>query len=210
MKQRHLHVEVTAESLDAAVEKALAQLNCTRAEVDVEVLQVHSSGLLGLFFKRPARVCVKLHDRGVIARQLTCRLLLLSALVADVELVSSGNQIELNLVTQDPSRLIGRQGQTLDALQTLVATMTDRLTTDRSPILLDVDGYRGRRRVFLNRLAHRMVRGVRQSGEPATTPPLVLNDRRVLHELFKQETDLESHSKKHEGGRKIIILQLRG
>ena len=210
MKQRHLHVEVTAESLDAAVEKALAQLNCTRAEVDVEVLQVHSSGLLGLFFKRPARVCVKLHDRGVIARQLTCRLLLLSALVADVELVSSGNQIELNLVTQDPSRLIGRQGQTLDALQTLVATMTDRLTTDRSPILLDVDGYRGRRRVFLNRLAHRMVRGVRQSGEPATTPPLVLNDRRVLHELFKQETDLEAHSKKHEGGRKIIILQLRG
>lgn len=210
MKQRHLHVEVAAESLDAAVEKALAQLSCTRAEVDVEVLQVHSSGLLGLFFKRPARVCVRLHDRGVIARQLTCRLLQLSALVADVELVSSGDQVELNLVTQDPSRLIGRHGQTLDALQTLVGTMTDRLTTDRTPILFDVDGYRGRRRVFLARLSHRLSRKVRQSGKPATTPPLVLNDRRILHELFKQESDLESHSKKHEDGRKIIILQLRG
>ncbi len=210
MKQRHLHVEVAAESLDVAVEKALVQLNCTRAEVDVEVLEVHSSGLLGVFFKRPARVCVKLHDRGVIARQLTCRLLQLSALVADVELVSSGDQVELNLVTQDPSRLIGRHGQTLDALQTLVGTMTDRLTTDRTPILFDVDGYRWRRRVFLARLSHRLSRKVRQSGKPATTPPLVLNDRRILHELFKQESDLESHSKKHEDGRKIIILQLRG
>jgi spoIIIJ-associated protein len=210
MKQQHLHVEVAAESLDAAVEEALGQLDCSRAEVDVEVLQVHSSGLLGLFFKRPARVCVKLHDRGVIARQLTRQLLQLSALVADVELVSSDNQVALNLVTQGPSRLIGHHGQTLDALQTLVGTMTDRLTTDRTPILLDVDGYRERRRGFLARLARRLSRKVRQTGKSATTPPLVLSDRRVLHELFKQEQGLESHSKVHEGGRKIIILQPRG
>ena len=210
MKQWLLHVEVAAESLDAAVEKALAQLNCTRAEVDIEVLQVHSSGLLGLFFRRPARVCVRLHDRGVIARQLTRQLLQLSALVADVELVSSCSQVELNLVTQDPNRLIGRHGQTLEALQTLVGTMTDRLTTGRTPILLDVDGYRGRRRTFLSRLARRLIRRVRQSGKSATTPPLVLTDRRILHELFKQEPGFESHSKKHEGDRKIIILQLRG
>jgi spoIIIJ-associated protein len=210
MKQQHLHVEVAAESLDAAVEEALGQLDCSRAEVDVEVLQVHSSGLLGLFFKRPARVCVKLHDRGVIARQLTRQLLQLSALVADVELVSSDNQVALNLVTQGPSRLIGHHGQTLDALQTLVGTMTDRLTTDRTPVLLDVDGYRERRRGFLARLARRLSRKVRQTGKSATTPPLVLSDRRVLHELFKQEQGLESYSKVHEGGRKIIILQPRG
>lgn len=210
MKQRHLHVEVEAESLDIAVAKALMQLGCTRAEVDVEVLEVPSSGLFGVFLTRPARVSVKLHDRGVIARQLTCRLLQLSALVADVERVSSGNQIGLNLVTQDPGRLIGHHGQTLDALQTLTGTMTDRLTTDRTPILLDVDGYRERRRSFLTRLARRLSRKVRESGKPATTPPLVLSDRRILHELFKQEPGLESHSKNHEGGRKIIILQPRG
>ncbi len=210
MKQRHLHVEVEAENLDIAVAKALMQLGCTRAEVDIEVLEVPSSGLFGVFLKRPARVSVKLHDRGVIARQLTCRLLQLSALVADVERVSSGNQIGLNLVTQDPGRLIGHHGQTLDALQTLTGTMTDRLTTDRTPILLDVDGYRERRRGFLLRLARRLSRKVRESGKPATTPPLVLSDRRILHELFKQEPGLESHSKNHEGGRKIIILQPRG
>ena len=209
MMQQYLHVEVAAESLDAAVEKALTQLMCTRAEADVEVLQVHSSGLFGLFGKRPAKVLVKLHDRGAIARQLTAKLLLLSNLSADIEIVTSNNQIELLLSSDDTSRLIGRHGQTLDALQTLVGTMTDRVTTDRTPLLLDVDGYRGRRLDYLQRLAEKLIRKVRQSNKPAATPPLIISERRILHELFKQEEGLESHSKNHEGGRKTIVLQLR-
>jgi spoIIIJ-associated protein len=210
MNQQYLHVEVAAKNLDAAVEQALAQLNCTRAEADIEVLQEHSSGLFGLFGQRPAQVRVVLHDRGVIARQLTARLLHLSGLDATVLLVSASNQIELLLTAQDPSLVIGRHGQTLDALQGLVATMTDRLTTDRRPILLDVDGYRGRRFAFLSRLAHRLSQKVHQSGKPASTPPLVLSERRILHKLFKQEPELESHSKNHDDGRKTIILRSRG
>lgn len=210
MKQQHLHVEVAAENLDAAVEKALSQLSCTRADADIEVLQVHSPGFLGKFGKCPARVRVKLHDRGAIARQVACRLLQLSDLDADIELTSSTNQIELKLAAQDPSLLIGRHGQTLDALQTLVGMITDRLTTDRTPIFFDVGGYRGRRQVFLGRLARSLSQKVRQSGKPASSPPLVLSDRRILHELFKQEAEFESYSKNHEGGRKVIILQLRG
>ena len=210
MKQQSLHVEFTANSLDKAVEQALAQLDCTRAEADVEVLQVHSSGLLGIFGKRPARVRVKLHDRGAIARQFAGQLLHLSGLDARIEVVSSSNQIELLLTAEDPSLLIGRHGQTLDALQSLVGTMTDRLTTDRTPVCLNVDGYLERRRDFLNRLARRLTQQVRDSSKPASTPPLVLSERRFLHDLFKQEPDLESSSKNHEGGRKIIVLQPRG
>ena len=210
MKQPSLQVEVAAKNLDAAVEGALAQLNCTRADTDIEVLQVDSPGFLGLFGRRLARVRVTLHDRGIIARHFTFQVLRLSQLEADVELVSSHDQIELNLKAQDPSRLIGRHGQTLDALQTLVGAMTDRLTTERSPILLDVDGYRSRRHDFLKRLAHRLSHKVRRSGKPASTPPLVLSERRILHELFKRESDLESRSKNHENGRKAIIVQTRG
>lgn len=209
MKKQSLHVDVADKNLDLAVEQALAELGCTRAEADVEVLQVHSSGFLGLFGKRPAKVRVRLHDRGVIARQITNRLLILSGLQADIKIVTCSERVDLLLVSDEPSRLIGRHGQTLDALQTLVGTMTDRLTTDRTPLQIDVDGYRERRHEFLSRLAQRMIRKVRQTGKPASTPPLILNERRVLHELFKQETDLESSSKNHEGGRKTILLKRR-
>lgn len=210
MSQQCLHVEVEAATLDAAVEEALTRLGCTRAEVDVEVLQVHTNGVLGLFGKKPARVSVKLHDRGLIARQFTKQLLALSCLEAKVGVAPSSHAIEIHLHSDDPSRVIGRHGQALDALQTLVVTMTDRVTTDRTEIILDVDGYRLRRQDFLKNLARRLSRKVRQSGKPATSPPLPLNERRTLHELLKRESGLETHSKKHDGGRKVVILQKRG
>ena len=210
MIQQCLHVEVEAENLDAAVEEALSRLGCTRAEVDIEVLQVHSKGVLGLFGKQPARVSVKLHDRGVIAKQFTRQLLSLSGLEASVDVTTSSHTIEVHLKSNDPSRVIGRHGQALDAMQTLVVTMTDRVTTDRTEILLDVDGYRHRRRDFLQKLARRLSRKVRQSGKPATSPPLPLYERRTLHELLKSEPGLETHSKNHDGGRKVVILQKRG
>lgn len=209
MNQGLLQVEVAADNLDAAVESALEQLNCSRAEADIEVQQLHSTGVLGLFGKRPARVRVKLHDRGVIARQVASRLLSLSGLDAEVRLVPSSERIDLVLSNEKPSHLIGRHGQTLDALQTLVSSMTDRLTTDRTKITLDVDGYRERRQKFLQDLARRMSRKVRQAGKPAASPPLNLNERRLLHELFKRESGLVAHSKNHDGGRKIVVLQSR-
>ena len=209
MKLDHLHLEVTAENLDTAVENALSQLKCTRAEADVEVLQVASPGFLGLFGKRQARVRVMLHDRGAIARQFTDGLLRLSGLEAEIEVVASPKQIQLLLSSDASSLLIGRHGQMLDAMQGLVGTMTDRQTTDRTPIVLDVDGYRARRYEFLTRLADKLSRKVRETGKPATTPPLALGERRILYERFKLEVDLEATSRNHEGGRKVMVLKSR-
>ncbi len=209
MKLDHLHLEVTAENLDTAVENALSQLKCTRAEADVEVLQAASSGFLGLFGKRQAKVRVKLHDRGAIARQFTDGLLRLSGLAVEIEVVTSTKQIQLLLSSDDSSLLIGRHGQMLDAMQGLVGTMTDRQTTDRTPIVLDVDGYRARRHEFLTRLADKLSCKVRETGKPATTPPLALGERRILYERFKLEGDLEAISRNHEGDRKVMVLKLR-
>ena len=209
MKLDQLHLEVTAENLDTAVENALSQLRCTRAEAEVEVLQAASSGFLGLFGKRQARVRVKLHDRGAIARQFTDGLLRLSGLDVEIEVVTSTKQIQLLLSSDASSLLIGRHGQMLDAMQGLVGTMTDRQTTDRTPIVLDVDGYRARRHEFLTRLADKLSRKVRETGKPATTPPLALGERRILYERFKLEVDLEAISRNHEGDRKVMVLKPR-
>ena len=203
MSSEHLQAEAIADNLDAAVECALAQLNSTRAEAEIEVLQGPSHGLFG---KRPARVVVRLHDRAAIARQITVRLLHLCGHEADVRLAEATKRIDLCLTSSDPSRLIGRHGQTLGALQTLVSSMTDRVTTDRTPILLDVDGYRERRQDFLQQLARRLARKARQTGKPASSPVLNHNERRILHGLIKQEPGLASHSRDHERGRRVVVL----
>lgn len=205
-----LHVEVAADNLDNAVESALVQLSCSRADADIDVLQVHSGGVFGLFGKRPAKIRASLHDRGQIACQITRHLLWLSDFAAEVELHPSSEQINLLLSSEESSRLIGRHGQTLDALQSLVATITDRVTTDRTRVVLDVDGYRERRRAFLLQLARRMSNKVRQSGKSATSPPLNLDERRILHGLFRHENGMASCSKNHDGHRKVVVLQARG
>ncbi|MDH3960907.1 MAG: KH domain-containing protein, partial [Desulfuromonadales bacterium] len=166
-------------------------------------------GFLGLFGKRQARVRVKLHDRGAIARQFTDGLLRLSGLSVEIEVLTSTKQIQLLLSSDDSSLLIGRHGQMLDAMQSLVGTMTDRQTTDRTPIVLDVDGYRARRHEFLTRLADKLSCKVRETRKPATTPPLTLGERRILYERFKQEVDLEAISRNHEGDRKVMVLKPR-
>ena len=209
MIYEHLTTEVEAESLDKAVEKALLQLRCSRAEADVEILQMPTRGFLGILGNRPARVRVKLHDRGAVARQIACRVLHLSGFEAEVDLTTSSQRLDLNLRAKDPRILIGHHGQTLDSIEFLVVSITDRLTTDRTPIQVDIDGYRSRRQKFLCRLAQKMAHKVRASGRPATTPPLNLNERRILHNLFRQEPGLESRSKHHEKDRKVVVLMKR-
>lgn len=59
-------------------------------------------------------------------------------------------------------------------------------------------------------LARRMTRKMYQSGRPATTPPLRLNERRILHDLFKQDSGLESRPKEYQGVWKAMVLQKRG
>jgi spoIIIJ-associated protein len=206
MDRDALHVEAEAASLEAAVDQALAQLDCTRAEVDIKVLQAHATGLLGLFGRRNARVAVRIDNRGVIARQMTRRLLALSGLEARVSVSVSSQQISLSVQTEDSSLLIGRHGQTLDALQTLVSSMTDRQSTDRTSIVIDVDGYRQRRHTFLSDLAKRMTKQVLRTEKKALSPALSSGERRILYALLKTESDLESHSIRRDGGRKAVVL----
>jgi len=73
-----------------------------------------------------------------------------------------------------------------------------------------VNSYRQHHTDSLNRRARRLISWVHQVGRPATTPPRKLNERRVLHDLFKQNLGFESRSKDHERDRKVVALQKRG
>jgi len=70
--------------------------------------------------------------------------------------------------------------------------------------------YRQHRTDCLNRGARRLITWVHQARRPATTPPRKLNERRVLHDLFKQNPGPESRSEDHERDRKVFALQKWG
>jgi len=102
--------------------------------------------------------------------------------------------------------LIGKRGQTLDAIEYLVNRIVIREVASTARIEVDVEGYRARRQESLIALARRMADKVRQTGKPATVDLLSPRDRRVVHLALKDEAGVTSRSQGEGFLRKLVIL----
>ncbi|PLX99223.1 MAG: hypothetical protein C0624_13790 [Desulfuromonas sp.] len=178
---------------ESAVEAALSFFKCSRAEVEVRILSPGRQGVLG-FGRRDAEVEVALVDRAYIARHLCDLLLQKTGWLTEVTVSQSSNQIELQIESDSSAQIIGKHGQTLDALQFLVNSMTDRLCPGESLLLLDTGGYRQKRHSYLRSLASKLSAKVRSSGNRVTVEPLPHHERRLLHSFFNDQRGVSSAS----------------
>jgi len=112
----------------------------------------------------------------------------------------------LDVKTEDPGRLIGRQGQTLADLQYI----TNRLLFQQDPnspkAMVDVGGYRAQAREALVKKAKDAAEKVRRWGDAVELEPLNAFDRRIVHHVLKDDPDVETHSVEVEGSDKKAIL----
>lgn len=112
---------------------------------------------------------------------------------------------EVEIVDVDEGVLIGRRGQTLDAVQDLVQTAMQRRFQRRSRVMVDVDGYRARRIERLLERADEAIERVRATGEPERLEPMDVFERRIVHQRVADAGDLVSNSFGREPGRRIVI-----
>jgi spoIIIJ-associated protein len=117
-----------------------------------------------------------------------------------------GAAASLSICGQSSAILIGKRGQTLDAIEYLLNRMLIRDAGSTSRIDVDVEGYRARREENLVSLARRMADKVRQMGRPASMDPMSPRDRRVVHMALKDEGGVTSRSQGEGFLRKLIIL----
>lgn len=210
MVENLLEIENSGPTIEAAVEKGLIHLGCSRAEVKTTIIQTPSSGLFGLFGSRPAQVRIRLTDRALTARVIAEKILRLSGFHCTVDVHLVGEQIHLRLEGIESRLIVGRHGQTLEALQTLVVLLTDREMSDRTPIILDVGDYGVRRGSSLRRLARHIAAQVRRTGRAASVQPFPPEERRILHLAFKDESGIETRSVGQGYERKIVVSISRG
>jgi spoIIIJ-associated protein len=128
---------------------------------------------------------------------------------AEVELFHRDGQILLNVFCgEDSNLLIGRKGQTLEALQTLVTRITARKFPEAGGpvrILVDIEGYRERRRTNLVDMALRVAGEVRESGEEAALEPLNSYERYLVHSALKDEPGIATRSEGDGTVKQIVI-----
>jgi spoIIIJ-associated protein len=114
-------------------------------------------------------------------------------------------EIILDIVGGELAILIGRHGKTLDALQTLVAAATSRQLGFRYPIVVDVEGYRGRRREKLEDMARRTADRVARQGRPVKLRPMTSYERRVIHVALRDDRRIITASEGEDPSRAVIV-----
>ncbi|MGH2988655.1 MAG: RNA-binding cell elongation regulator Jag/EloR [Solirubrobacterales bacterium] len=109
---------------------------------------------------------------------------------------------------EDLGLLIGRHGQTIDALQLLCYRAAWRGLEDRKRVIVDAAGYRERRQDMLSRQADSAAQRALQSGNPVELEPMSSQERRVVHDHLKERAEIETYSEGDEPDRRVIVAPL--
>ena len=114
------------------------------------------------------------------------------------------------LVGPDLGVLIGRHGQTIDALQYLANAIGHRSQgEDRLRVVVDAAGYRARRAATLETAARRAAEQAAATGNRVELDPMTAVERRIVHELLKDDPEVETSSEGSEPNRFVVVLPRR-
>lgn len=118
---------------------------------------------------------------------------------------ASDSQIVLEMVGGDTAILIGKHGQTIDAIQYLVGVITNRRIGSRVRLVIDAEDYRTRREDALKNQARYLADKVKQSGQEAVLEALHANERRIVHTALADDPDVYTYSEGVEPERYVVI-----
>ena len=127
---------------------------------------------------------------------------------ADVEVDEDAEQIVGRVLGEDVGLLIGRRGQTIDAVQLLCYRAAFRGLQDRKRVVVDAAGYRERRRLAIEGQADRAAERALQTGKEIELEPMSATDRRVVHQHLKDRGGLETFSEGDDPERCVIVAPL--
>ena len=129
---------------------------------------------------------------------------------AVIERVLDAVEIEADIVLDedDVGLLIGRHGQTIDALQLLCYRAAFRGSGERKRVVVDAAGYRERRYDVLSRQADSAAERAIRSGNPVELEPMSAQERRVVHDHLKERAGVETYSEGDEPDRRVIVAPL--
>jgi spoIIIJ-associated protein len=142
----------------------------------------------------------------VDAKSILEEMLKLLGFQATVSETNIEGTILLDVQTDDPGRLIGRQGQTLSEMQYIVNRIIFKNDPASPKVTVDVGNYRSQQRDSLVQKAKEAAEKVRRWGDIVELEPLNAFDRRIIHNALKDDPDIETHSVEVEGSEKKAIL----
>jgi spoIIIJ-associated protein len=207
-------IEITAGTVEQAIEKAEAQLGLSRDRLKVEVVREGRPGILGV----GGREAVIRVSSGTLAEEdavshvteILDTLLGLMGVQGEVEVLSAELPLQLNVKGDDLGILIGRRGQTLVALQYVTKLMVVQRLKTWLPLTIDVGGYKKHRHDSLQKLALYLAEQVKSRRRALPMEPMPADERRIIHLALADHPDVRTESMGEGENRKVVILPREG
>jgi spoIIIJ-associated protein len=218
--------EFEGKNEEEAINRAIESLGLNRDEIDVEIVEAKKAPFL--FGGGKVRIRVHLEEehasepsepRGPLLPEGEFERAMVQYLQGLVERMGLKNQVKiafreprklgLDVETEDSAILIGRKGQTLEAIQVIANVAAGRLKDEAMRIIVDTQDYRSRREKSLIRMAQQAAEQVRRTRQSRLLEAMNPFERRLVHTALSEEGDIETASE-GEGLYKRIRVQYRG
>lgn len=203
-------IEVTGQSVDEAVDKALETLNVSEDEVLVEVVEEKRQGFLGLGKEFLVRVSTRNneYDEEIVVEinNYIKPLLDKMAFEANTTVTLDEETYFIDISGEDLGLLIGKHGETIQAIQTIVSAHLSHVLQKRVYISVDVEGYKQNRNEKLIGMAKKTAEKVAESGRSVALKPMSPGDRRIIHVALKDSSTVVTASEGDEPYRQVLII----
>lgn len=204
--------EFEGKSTEEAIEIACAHFQVPAEKLEIEIVSLGSPGLFGIG-SRKARIRAALRgeegeiEKSVVAlaQEILQEFLEKMQEPGRVAAEQVEDRIVLRVETEDAGHLIGKQGQTLDALQYLVTKILAKKTRQKVRVTLDVEAYRARHNDALTQMALKYGEKVKKSGKSIALSPMNPYDRRIIHLALQGDKELKTMSRGEGLYKKVVI-----
>lgn len=201
-------VEIKAKTVDDAVKQALQKLKVSKDQVSIEILE-ENKGLFGLLGNKDVKVRVSVAEQDEVSVATDFLSNITKRLGMDTEFDPSYDdeekRMKIELKGEGLGLLIGRRGETLDALQYLTNIIVNKKTDDYIKVTLDAENYRERREEALVELAKRTAAKAVKYKKNMIIEPKNPYERRIIHESLQDYPEVTTYSIGEEPNRKVVV-----
>ncbi len=205
------YIEISAKTVDDAITEAIIKLGTTHDKIEYEVIEKGSAGFLGIARKDAVIRARKKNDVVDNIREFLEKVF--GAMNIDAEILiekeEGSNVINVELKGSDMGILIGKRGQTLDALQYLANLAVNKNAEEYVKVKIDTEDYRKRRRETLENLARNIAFKVKRTRRPVSLEPMNPFERRVIHSTLQNDKFVTTHSEGEEPYRHVVVTPKR-
>ena len=201
------YVEFRGKSVDDALTNALVSLGTTSDQIEYDVIEKGSNGILGFGSKDAViKVAKKCTPEDIVVNFLND---VFEKMELEVEIITKfdeiDNVIDVELKGPEMGVLIGKRGQTLDSLQYLTNLAVNRKSDNYLKVKIDTEDYRRRRKETLENLAKNVAYKVKRTKRPVSLEAMNPYERRIIHSALQNDKYVVTHSEGEEPYRHVVV-----